>query len=543
MKFKHHQHGKLQSLFAQMLKKPTQTRLFSAIIQKQGYPKTPLNTTNKQDYCLPSFRNQKRYSTTVKKNPSFKQVSVEDISFFESVLGKQNILATKDLGGDCELTDLDSYNISWIPEFHGASKVVLLPTSATQVTVVPQGGNSGAQGGCVPVFDEIILCLSKMNQIRDLDHDSGALLCDAGCILENLNNYLGQYNLTMPIDLGAKGSCHIGGNISTNAGGVRYLKYGSLHGSVLGLEVLSDGTIINNMSKLRKDSTGYDLKQIFIGAEGTLGIVTGVSILAVQKPAFVNVAMLGLNSFDDVLKAFKYSKNHLSEILLAFEFWDADCMKSSLSFHKFQNPFSQNYSFYVLIETGGSNSHHDEQKLYKFLDEAMTKGVAANGVIAQDFTQQKKLWNIREGIIESLVKTGSPYKYDLSIPIGKLYDIVNDVKERLVNAGVYNEKVSSNEHKPLITSVNGFGHIGDGNLHLNVVANKFDKSLSQHIEPYVFEWTSKVHGSVSAEHGIGIAKPNCLKYTKSPEMIDMMKKIKKTFDPNGILNPYKVLPQ
>ncbi|PVV05287.1 hypothetical protein BB560_000192 [Smittium megazygosporum] len=328
------------------------------------------------------------FSTKPVRNPNFIEVTKEDVKYFESVLGVENVLATEDLGGRSDIQDLDQYNSSWIPEIVGNTKVVILPTSTQHVS---EGGNTGAQGACIPVFDEIVVCMSRMNSIRKFDIDSGVLECDAGCILEQLDNHVSQFNFTMPLDLGAKGSCHIGGNISTNAGGVRYLRYGSLHGSVLGLEVvLPDGTILNNMSTLRKDSTGYDIKQLFIGAEGTLGIVTGVSILTSQKPLFNNVVLLGLNSFEDVLKAFNFSKKHFAEILSAFEFWDADCMKSVLTFHKYLNPFSSEYNFYVLIETSGSNSEHDQSKINLFLEESSQEGFVVDGTMAYDSVQDKK---------------------------------------------------------------------------------------------------------------------------------------------------------
>ncbi|PVU93883.1 hypothetical protein BB559_003136, partial [Furculomyces boomerangus] len=339
--------------------------------------------------------------------------------------------------------------------------------------------------------------------------------------------------------------CHIGGNVSTNAGGIRYLRYGSLHGSVLGLEVvLPDGTIVNNLSTLRKDSTGYDIKQLFIGSEGTLGIVTGVSILAAKRPSSVNVAVLGLESYDDVRNTFKSSRGHLCEILSAFEFWDARCMEIVLNHFKMSNPLSEKYPFYALVETSGSNAEHDETKLTSFLELTMEEGLVKDGVLAQDKSQIAKMWTMREGIPESLAHFGATYKYDISIPISKLYQIVPDIKNRLSEAGVYdnNSDSSSMETDKVVKSVNGYGHIGDGNLHLNIVADKFEEKVTNLLEPYIYEWVQNVSGSISAEHGLGIMKPNDLKYTKGPEIISIMKDMKHMFDPKGIMNPYKYLP-
>ncbi|KAF9195162.1 hypothetical protein BGZ51_004589 [Haplosporangium sp. Z 767] len=377
-----------------------------------------------------------------------------------------------------------------------------------------------------------------MNSVRSFDPVSGALVCDAGCILEVLDKYLEQQGYIMPLDLGAKGSCHIGGNVSTNAGGLRLLRYGSLHGTVLGLEVvLPDGTILDNLSTLRKDNTGYDLKQLFIGSEGTLGIVTGVSILSPKRSKAINVALLGLNSFDNVQAAFKRSKDELSEILSAFEFWDKAAIKL-VKDHLLagaNDPLESLHPFYVLIETSGSNKDHDDAKLNQYLEGLMNDDVVQDGVVAQDATQIYNLWAIREGIPEACSKAGAVYKYDISMPVPVLYQAVEDMKNRLI------QKNAMGENK-LFTSVIGYGHVGDGNLHLNVAAHEYTKEATDLIEPYIFEWTAKHAGSISAEHGLGISKNNHLHYSKSPSMIQLMKRFKQLIDPNGIMNPYKYLP-
>ena len=201
-----------------------------------------------------------------------------------------------------------------------------------------------------------------MNQIRSFDPVSGALVCDAGCILENLEKYLDERGFVIPLDLGAKGSCQIGGNVATNAGGLRLMRYGSLHGSVLGLEVvLADGTVLHNLSTLRKDNTGYDMKQLFIGSEGTLGVITGVSMLAPIKSPAVNVALFGLDSYEKVQKAFQLVRKEMGEVLSAFEFWDQEA--GELTKHHFPGkyPLERVHPFQVLIESRGSNRDHDDQ--------------------------------------------------------------------------------------------------------------------------------------------------------------------------------------
>ncbi|KAG0278110.1 hypothetical protein BGZ95_004705 [Linnemannia exigua] len=478
----------------------------------------------------------------MKRNNEFKKLSEQDIAYFKSILAPSSITQDSE--------DLETFNIDWLNKYRGQSKLVLKPSSTEQVSkilkycndhklaIVPQGGNTGLVGGGVPVFDEIIVSMSNMNTIRTFDNVSGALVCDAGCILEVLDKYLEERGYLMPLDLGAKGSCHIGGNVSTNAGGLRLLRYGSLHGTVLGLEVvLPDGTVLDNLSTLRKDNTGYDLKQLFIGSEGTLGIVTGVSILAPKRPKAINVALLGLDTFDQVQAAFKRSKDELSEILSAFEFWDREAIKL-VKEHLVagaNDPLESLHNFYVLIETSGSNKDHDDEKLNSYLEGLMGDEVVQDGVVAQDTTQIQNLWAIREGIPEACSKAGAVYKYDISMPVPVLYQAVEDMRARLVQSNAIGEG-------KLFTSVIGYGHVGDGNLHLNVAAQKYTTEGTDLIEPYVFEWTAGHSGSISAEHGLGASKNNHLHYSKSVSMIELMKRFKNMIDPNGIMNPYKYLP-
>jgi len=372
----------------------------------------------------------------------------------------------------------------------------------------------------------VIISTSLMNNVISLDEVSGILACQAGCVLEALDNHLADRDFMMPLDLGAKGSCQIGGNVSTNAGGLRLLRYGSLHGTVLGLEaVLADGTIVNTMSGCRKDNTGYDLKQLFIGAEGTLGLVTGVSIQVPRRPKAVNVALLAADSYDGVLEIFAAAKRDLGEILSAVELIDADSMTVNKNNMDLDNPLSEQ-PFYVLLETHGSNDTHDKEKLDACLENAMMEGFVVDGLIAQDQTQVAQMWEIRESITEALKGDGVVYKYDVSLPVTQLYELVDLMKERTEGVAI---------------TCCGYGHLGDGNLHLNITGPASKPELLDLIEPFVYEYTAGVGGSVSAEHGIGVMKPTKLHYSKSKEAIEMMQLMKKTLDPNGILNPYKTV--
>jgi len=396
------------------------------------------------------------------------------------------------------------------------------------LAVCPQGGNTGLVGGSVPVFDEIILSMNLMNKINTVDEVAGFAVCQSGVVLEQLDQYLRDYNLMVPLDLGAKGSCHIGGNVSTNAGGLRYLRYGSLHGTVLGVEaVLADGTILDCLSTLKKDNTGYDLKQLFIGSEGTLGVVTAVSLACPPVPKSVNLTFLGVDSYEKIQEAYKMAKGKLGEILSAFEFLDNSCRESVTENLKLKYPIDE-HPFYILIETSGSCAAHDTEKLDEFLEEVMAEGIVLDGTVASEPSKMNEIWKIRESVAEALLHDGPGcYKYDISLPVPHMYNIVNIMREKFGNEA---------------TRIVGYGHFGDGNLHLNVVMPTYDQEFLKILEPIIFEYTKKYKGSISAEHGVGFKKAKHIHYSRTPEAIQVMKMIKQTFDPKGILNPYKMLP-
>ena len=435
--------------------------------------------------------------------------------------------------------DLEPFNSDWMRKYRGHTKLVVRPESTADVSnvlrycndnnlaVVPQGGNTGLVGGSVPVYDEIVVSLSRMNSIRSFDEVSGTLVADAGCILEVIDKFLAGKNHIFPLDLGAKGSCQIGGNVATNAGGLRLLRYGSLHGNVLGLEaVLPDGTVMDDLSKLRKNNTGYDIKQLFIGGEGTIGIITGISILCPQRSKAGNVAFFGLGDFGKVQKAFRVAKSQLSEILSAFELMDGQSQDIVRTVTGKKHPLENSHPFYCLIETSGSNSEHDSEKLEKFLEHVMDEGIVSDGVLAQDERQILSLWSWREGIPECLGHWGGVYKYDLSIPLQELYRLVEDTRDRLTSAGL----VGNEEHHPVVGVV-GYGHMGDSNLHLNVATRRFDKQVERLLEPFVYDWIAKRNGSISAEHGLGLAKKAFIGYSRNETMIRLMKDIKHLYDP------------
>nr|ODN92621.1 D-lactate dehydrogenase [Cryptococcus depauperatus CBS 7841] len=499
-----------------------------------------------------------RLGSTLPPRANFTTPTEQHIRDIRQLLSSSHSLIST-IDGSATADELKAYNDDWMNKYHGKSPMMVKPKSTEEVSkvmkychdnglaVVPQGGNTGLVGGSNPVHDEIILNLANLSQIRSFDPVSGILVADGGVVLETADNYLAERGFIFPLDLGAKGSCHIGGNVATNAGGLRLLRYGSLHGTVLGLEVvLPDGTIWNGLSKLRKDNTGkslcFDLKQLFIGSEGTIGIITAISILCPRRPSAMNVAVCSLSSYEAVQKVFGEAKAYLGEILSAFEFFDkqsyALVKKHQEESGETRNVFEQEGDFYCLIETGGSNSEHDEAKLTALLEHLLENEFVLDGVLAQDSTQFKSLWSLRELIPESAAKAGSVYKYDVSVPVGKMYRLVENMRLRLRE-----RRVLEGDGNPQgrIRALAGYGHMGDGNLHINIVADKYAEDLEKIIEPYIYEIVAENEGSISAEHGLGVMKAPYIGYTKNKTSIEMMRKIKQLFDPKGLLNPYKYI--
>lgn len=460
-------------------------------------------------------------------------LSADDFEFFKKLLNNPGQVLTED-------DDLISYNLDWMGSYRGSSSLVLRPKTTAEVSeilrycndrrlaVVPQGGNTGLVGGSTPVFDEVVVSTQLMNHVLSFDKLAGILTCQSGCVLQQLDDDVLKDGFMMPLDLGAKGSCHIGGNVSTNAGGMRLLRYGSLHGNILGLEaVLANGEVIDCLSGMRKDNTGYHLKHLFIGAEGTLGIVTAVTVLCPRRPASVNVAFFGCESFEAVLELLSSARASLNEILSAFEFIDAEAMSSVTAHLRISNPISSSSSFYVLLETSGSNAAHDEAKLQMFIDTVTSSGLVTDGTIATVPSKIKALWRLREEITAGLLDDGFCYKYDISLPLDDYYKVVEVMRHRL---------------RDVTTRVVAYGHVGDGNLHFNATSPEYSREVVGLIEPFLYEYVSQRRGSISAEHGIGFSKRKYMHYSRNAPAIELMRRMKQALDPRGILNPYKTIP-
>eukprot|EP00536_Pseudo-nitzschia_multiseries_P015538 jgi/Psemu1/263030/estExt_Genewise1Plus.C_9060007 len=466
-----------------------------------------------------------------------------------------------------ETGSLEKYNVDWTGHYRGFSSIVVRPNSTDEVSrilsycnehrigIVPQGGNTGLVGGSIPISSqEIILSLEKMNTIESDGTVSNVLRAQAGCILQDLQDFANKNGGLVPVDLGAKGSCQIGGNVSTNAGGVYYYRYGSLHANVLGLEVVTPtGDILNlgysPVSHL-KDNTGYHLKHLFIGGEGTLGVVTKVALRCQPLPVARGAVWLSCTSLQDVEKVLTVARTELlSEILAAFEFMDADILKlvrqthPSIRFPQLgassedgTDSVTEGYS--ILVETHGSNEDHDNRKLESFLEFIFEEGLVTDGVVAQNLGQIEDFWSIREHCNPSSAASGYVYKYDVSLKASDFDGFIRDMQLRLEDIS---QAVSSD---PKLICVN-WGHIIDGNLHCNIVSSgKFEKDpvLAQLIDEGILEEVVKRNGSISAEHGLGQYKHKYMPRIKDPQTLQAMYNLRNLFDPNRIMNPGKYLP-
>jgi len=405
---------------------------------------------------------------------------------------------------------------------------------------VPVAGNTGLVGGSI-LASEVILSTRKLNKIQNLHATSDVLQYQAGCILQDLQEYVAAQDCILPIDLGSKGSCCIGGNVATNAGGQYYYRYGSIAANLLGLQVVTaDGRILdlNYTSSNLKDNAGYKIHQIFVGSEGTLGIITGVSLLC--RPALHSrqTALLACYTFSDVLNTMRIAKRKLGETLAAFEWMDGPIVELVGKMHSQPIPLLEDdvdnkcYPHYILVETHGCETEHDEAKMEAFLETVTTDEFAAvtDGLLAQDLPQSQKFWNLRESANPSAAAAGYTYKYDVSLPGSRFDSFIDEMNERLDGLDVLNTN---------------WGHILDGNLHFNVTTvGRFevdDKVLNM-LEPFLFEAIHQRQGSISAEHGLGQCKNRYLPMIHDQGTLDAMRSLKSVFDPNGILNPGKLLP-
>ena len=396
-------------------------------------------------------------------------------------------------------------------------------------TVVAQGGMTGLVGGGAPLGGEVVLSLERMNKIEEFDADGRTLTAQSGVVLQVAHEYCDQRGFMLPLDLGARGSATLGGVISTNAGGVRVIRYGMMRESVLGLEaVMADGTVMTSLNKMLKNNAGYDLKHLFIGSEGTLGIVTRAVFRLRPKPKSINTAFAGLARFEDTVAFLAYLESSLGGELGSFEvMWGAYDEFVRQRCPSLRPPLNAGQAFYVLLETLGNDPARDGAKLEEVLANAMEKGLVADAAVAQSEQQRAAFWAVRENAGEGYRALGPLCAYDVSMPIRSM----GDFGERV--------SVSIGKAYPGATTL-VLGHMGDGNLHVVAAVGLGTPETHKRIDDIVYGIIRDLGGSVSAEHGIGTVKKDYLAYSRTQEEIALMRMLKRTLDPKGILNPGKV---
>ncbi len=421
------------------------------------------------------------------------------------------------------------------------AKAILRPTSVIQVAealqlchaagqfVIPHGGLTNLVYNTRSTEHDIALSLERMTAIEDIDPTGRTLTVQAGATLQSVQEAAATMGLFFPLDLAARGSCTIGGNIANNAGGTRVMRYGMMRDLVLGLEaVLADGTILSSMNKMLKSNAGYDLKQLFIGSEGTLGVVTRAVLRLWPQPRSTATALLGLTSFDQVTRLLLLAQRELGSVLSSYEVMWRDYYRLTTTPPALSPaPLNHDHAFYVLIETLGANPEQDTPQFERALNMAFDQGLFADAVIAQSSEQRRALWRIREDSEQIEAQHSPTFSFDISLPIGEMERYVNGVHQTLVDV--------FGEIKFWV-----YGHAGDGNLHIGVWGLKIAEDDRNRVAEIIYRPLMRLAGSISAEHGIGLEKKPFLSLSRTAAEIDVMRRLKRALDPNGILNPGKV---
>ena len=463
---------------------------------------------------------------------------------FNTVVGSAGVLTDAD--------ELAPYLADWRGLFHGRAPALVAPANTGEVAdviricqaghigVVPQGGNTGLVGGAVPhsTVDkpQILLSARRLNRIRSLDPENFTVTAEAGCLLSAVQDAAEAADRLFPLSLGAEGSCQLGGNISTNAGGTNVLRYGNTRDLVLGLEVvLPDGRTFDGLRGLRKDNTGYDLKQLFIGAEGTLGFVTAAACKLFPRPRSVATAMVAVGDPAAAVELYSRARMALGDQLNAFELINRLAMDLVLAhIPGTRDPLSQRADWYVLMESGSARGGDDaDNAMQAFLADRIDTGQVLDGILAQTGNQREELWRIRHSISEAEKLAGAGIKHDISVPLSSIARFLLDAETLVV------------KRIPGVLVV-AFGHLGDGNLHFNL--NQPDGMDTGAFMDLWQEVSREVHGlavdrggSFSAEHGIGTLKSAELERLSDPVGLDLMRVLKRTLDPAGIMNPGKLI--
>jgi FAD/FMN-containing dehydrogenase len=454
------------------------------------------------------------------------------IKDLEQLLGNGGVLLGGDVtarlagwkGGDTEaLAVLRPHNTEQL------SGIMKLCHAANQPVVV-QGGKTGLVDGALTSAHEIAISMERMNAIEESDATNRTMTVQAGVTLQLVQEKAAAMQLQFPLDLGARGSATIGGNIATNAGGNRVIRYGMARNLVLGLEVvLADGTIISSMNKVLKNNAGYDLKQWFIGTEGTLGTITKAVLRLSPALNSENTALLALDNFSDVIQLLHHCDREFGGSLSSFEVMWNNYFRYTTEDNQYGKtaPMSRDYPFYVLIETQGTHQQRDEQQFETVLAGVMEQGWVVDAILSKSQSERDALWAIRDNI-EAMGILGPVFYYDISMPI------------ELAEAYLQEAEVKLKQRWPSLKWAI-FGHLGDGNIHIIASIGTDDPEERYQFDDMLYEGLGSRGGSVSAEHGIGTEKKPFLHYSRSPEELALMKSLKQAMDPKGILNPGKVI--
>ncbi len=427
----------------------------------------------------------------------------------------------------------------WKMDIPLEAKALLLPTTTAEVSticricyehnqpIVIQGGLTGLVGGTESQATDIVISLERMNRIEEIDTLCRTMTVEAGCILESIHRAADAHELFFPLNFGAKGSAQIGGCIATNAGGLRVKRFGMTRNLILGLEVvLADGTIINSLKKIIKNNSGYNLNQLFIGSEGTLGIITRATLKLEEKLVNRISVFVGLAHFDDAIRLLRFCDAKFSGLLSAYEILWANTFAVLAS--KYKSIFSDKHNYYVLLEVLDNHSQLFKDHVYTVFEEAVEKNLIQDAVFAHSAQDHALFWSIREDV--EVLNAESKYQqhFDVSVPINQMIGYVEQVNSELA-------KVEAIEH------VFCFGHLADGNLHFIVGKNTADASLKSLVNQIIYAPLRAINGSISAEHGIGLEKKQWLSLCRTEEEIELIKKIKDGLDPKHLLNAGKII--
>ena len=451
------------------------------------------------------------------------------------LLGKENVLTDEN--------SLEHYGKDWTKVHSPSPLVIVLPKTTKQVQalvklanakqfkIVPSGGRTGLSGGAVASNNEVVISLEKMNRIIDFNAIDRSVHCEAGVITGQLQQLALDNDLYYPVDFASSGSSQIGGNIATNAGGIKVVRYGLTRNWVSGLTVVTGkGDILKLNKGLVKNATGYDMRHLFIGSEGTLGIITEATMQLARKPKSLTVMVVGVNTVSSLMSTFSTFQNAID--LTAFECFSEQTLDIVHRDKGLARPFETQAPYYALLEFENDNEQ-TEQNILNAYEKCLQEGWALDGIMSQNDSQAKNLWRLREDISETL-SAYTPYKNDLSVTTSAIPTFMQSVIELI-----------SNEYREF--TVVWYGHIGDGNVHLNILKpaemdqDTFFKKCEK-LNPKIYSLTQSLKGSISAEHGVGTLKRDYLHYCRSEDEIEYMKTLKLAFDPNNVMNPGKVLP-